>query len=117
MYFNNCINRKHEIIFGENAFYDFDTVGRQAQLAKELRPGDTCTVISYQDKNRSIVTLSWYQFEEERLMTDEAGMLCRVFFGVRKKTESILKSEAVENERYHHLFSKVGHFKQFSVRL
>lgn len=117
VYFNNCSNRKHELLYGENAFYDLNTVGHQAQLAKELRPGDTCIVLSYDDYSRSIVALSWYQFKEERLMADEKGMLCRVFFGGRKKTEFILKSDAVKSERYHHLFSKVGHFKQFSVSL
>ena len=115
MYFNNCRNRKHQELYGTGAFYDLDTFGRQAELAKNLRAGDTCIVVSYEDKLKSTVALTWYRFEEERLGTGENGRSCRVFFGVRKESESILKTEAAKSERYHHLFSKLGHFKQFSV--
>lgn len=115
MFFNNCINRDHQRIFGPGAFYDLETSGRQATLAQDMRPGDTCIVVAYEDKARTVVRFTWYQFTHETRQPDEKGMLARVLWGQPYQSEALSKRQAAEDTRFHILFNKLGHFKQVSV--
>jgi hypothetical protein len=115
MYFLNSHNRDHKNLYGPDAFYDLDNHGHQAGLATDLLSGDTCAVISYADKNRNVVQISWYKFLKERSAYDEKGMVCRVFDGVLQKTESLLKTDAAKDPKLARFFNIKGHFKQFSV--
>lgn len=115
MYFNNCGNRKHQEIYGADAFYDLNTVGGQAKMATNLRPGDICIVASYEDKKKTIVKMSWYKFLSDRLADDNSGTLCRVLCGEFQESEIILKTEAAKDERYSSFFTKAGSFKRPSV--
>jgi hypothetical protein len=115
MYFLNTQNRKHQKLYGPDAFYDLDKHGSQATLATDLRPGDTCAVISYENKDKTIIRMAWYRFSRERPADDENSVLCRVLCGDFQRAETFPKSDAAKDARYSRFFNVKGHFKQFSV--
>ena len=115
MYFINCDNRKHQEIFSNEAFFDLDTTGHQALLATELLPGDICIVISYEDKKKTKVKVSWYKFLHEQRMDDNKGNPFRVLCGEFQKSEVMLKTDAAINIKLSRFFNVKGHFKQQSV--
>jgi hypothetical protein len=115
MYFINCGNRNHEGLFGRGAFFDLGVDGTQATMAQNLRPGDTCIVARYADKDRTVVNLSWYSFTHETRQTDDKGIPQRVLHGALKMSESLSKSDAAADVRYQHMFAKNGAFKRRSV--
>lgn len=115
MYFINSRNRKHQEIFGSDAFYDLNKFGNQAKLATNLQKGDICIVASYEDNKNIIVKLSWYEFLNERSADDNKGIPCRVLCGELQKSESILKTDAAKDPRYAYFFNKLGNFQRKSV--
>ncbi len=115
MFFNNCVNRDHQKLFGPGAFFDLEAKGSQAALALGLQPGDICIVARYGDKERTVVDFSWYSFTEETNQIDEKGTPARVLRGVLNKSESLSKIEAACDARYQHMFDKNGNFKRPSV--
>lgn len=110
--FNNCRNRDHAR-YGPGAFYDLDLRGRQASMAKGLRPCDTCIVASHGEPG--FVVFHWYAFVHEKRMLDENGELVRVLFGRPRKSETLAKTVAAETHPYAHFFDRHGHFKIASV--
>jgi hypothetical protein len=110
--FNNCRNRDHAR-YGAGAFFDLALSGRQATMAKGLRPGDTCIVASYAESG--FVAFHWYAFAHEKRMLDEKGELVRVLFGRARKMDLVAKAQAAKTRSYENFFDRHGHFKIGSV--
>ncbi|MGZ5202941.1 MAG: hypothetical protein ACXWC4_24525 [Telluria sp.] len=115
MYFINCGNRDHERLFGRGAFFDLGVDGSQATMARNLRPGDTCIVARYANKDRTMVALAWYSYTHETRQDDDKGVPQRVLHGTLQKSESLRKSDAAADARYQYMFAKNGAFKRRSV--
>jgi hypothetical protein len=111
MIFNNCQNRDYTPIYGPDAFYDIDLRHRNIKLADELSPGDTCVVASYAGNSKTHVKLSWYVLASKTTNPDEKGAATRVFRGKIIKTETMLKADAVADDRYRNIFTIKGAFK------
>jgi hypothetical protein len=111
MIFNNCRNRNYTPIYGPDAFYDIDLRHRNIKLADELSPGDSCVVASYASNSKTHVKLSWYVLAAKTTNPDEKGAATRVFRGTLIKTETMLKVDAVADDRYRNIFTVKGAFK------
>lgn len=112
-YLNNCANRDHKKLYGDDAFYDLDTSGSQATKHYDFRRGDLCVVAS--QPTAETITFAWYKFIEFRFFVDDKGMNCRVLFGTFEKDESMPKTDAAEHKYYLPFFDKNGNFKRQSV--
>ena len=112
--FNNCARRDHVKLFGAGAFYDLDLTGRQANMARTIRPREIC-IVATPDHYGAIISFGWYEFDEERLLPDEKGVLVRVFFGTKSRSISMNRSMALQADPYQEFFNKLGHFKRISV--
>lgn len=110
--FNNCRNRDYSR-YGEGAFFDLGPHGRQATMAKGVRPGETCIVARYGDAGELV--FGWHDFAHEKRMLDEEGRLVRVLFGRRTKSMAMAKAAAARLEPYAHLFDRNGRFKIVSA--
>jgi len=115
MFFNNLANRNHKNLYGADAFYDLETNGYQAGLAKNLRSGDLCIVARYEDKDRIMVRFAWYSYTRATFKTDKQGKPQRVLRGELKNTEILRKTVAASDPRYSRMFDKLGRFKQAPV--
>ncbi|MGB7328157.1 MAG: hypothetical protein WBD31_24995 [Rubripirellula sp.] len=113
VYFNNCKQRPHEIIFGPQAFFDLGLSGHQSKLATDLTIGQRCVVASY-DEDRNTV-FNWHTLSSEIVLTDKEGEQCRVFFGPLVATETLTKSTAAKKPQYSPFFNVNGDFKRPSV--
>lgn len=114
-YLNNCRNRKHQTLFGNDAFFDFDEHGIQEKLAGDIRPGDICIVASYDGKNSKIIKLLWFTYSRQDIAIDDRQVSCRVFRGHQCKVDLMLKTEAYMHPEYSCFFDKLGRFKQVSM--
>jgi hypothetical protein len=113
-YLNNCANRDHVALFGQDAFYDLDTSGRQASKQALFKPDDYCVVAS--EPNAGVIRFAWYRFTGSRLAADEARKTqVRVLLGKFVKEESMTKEEAVSHKQYHPFFDKNGKFRRDAV--
>jgi len=114
-FFNNCRARNHAALYPAGAFYDLYRVGRQANMATDLRPGDECVVATPVEGGD--IDFSWFSFTHERVMDmpDEPGTRVRVLFGKLIRSECLPKTEAAGSEPYSVLFNVNGHFKRPSV--
>ena len=112
-YLNNCQNRDHVDLFGEDAFYDLDTTGPQASLKPDIRAGDYCVVVSQPDSEN--LRFSWFKFTSFRYATDKSGKNCQVFSGTFEKSEQVPRAGAPQHKYYRPFFDKNGHFKRQSV--
>lgn len=116
MYFlNNCRNRQHQTLFGNDAFFDFGAHGTQEKLANDIQIGDACVVASYDEKNREIVNFSWFTYSKQDTVIDDKEVLCRVFRGDQQKLVSMPKAQASKHSEYSCFFDKLGRFKQVSI--
>jgi len=114
-FFNNCRARNHAALYPAGSFYDLYRVGRQANMATSLRPGDECVVAT--PAKSGDIDFSWFSFTHERVMDmpDEPGTRVRVLFGKLIHSECLPKAEAAVSEPYSVLFNVNGHFKRPSV--
>ena len=112
-YLNNCKNRDHVGIFGDDAFYDLDTIGPQASLKPDIRTRDYCVVVSQPEGENLLFT--WFKFASFRYAADKTGNVCQVFCGVFEKSEQVPRAEAPQHKYYRPFFDKNGHFKRQSV--
>lgn len=112
-FFNNCQRRDHVGLFGQGAFFDLGTTGRQGSQATGLQVGQSCVVATTTPGGS--VEFNWYLFRKERTLRDEHGAPDRVFFGKFVASESLSKHEAARNEQYSIFFDRNGNFKQGSV--
>ncbi len=76
--FNNCQIKKgrcrdHAAIYGDGAFYDLNTTGRQADEAVNLPVGQECVVAAYTPDRQ--VVFRWYSFLREIPMRDDTRKL------------------------------------------
>jgi len=113
VFFNNCSGRDHVKLYGQGAFYDLDTTGRQSTQAKNLDVGQECVVATPATDGQ--ITFSRFSFLHEEIKPDDIGSPCRVFFGPLLGSETLLKAEAAGNSPYSAFFNKNGHFKRHSV--
>jgi len=113
VYFNNCHNRDHVKLFGNGAFFDLGTSGRQRTQGRDLSPGQRCVVAERASDNQ--VTFKWYSFMYEALLRDERDIPARVFFGRLLASESLAKQTAASSDRYSALFKANGDLKNGSV--
>jgi hypothetical protein len=112
-FFNNCRRRDHVSIYGENAFYDLNRFGKQADMATDLKRGEECIVATPNGDGN--VEFVWFSFTEEKIMPDENDVPTRVQFGKRLRAETLSKTEAAETEPYAVFFNVNGDFKRPSV--
>jgi hypothetical protein len=114
-FFNNCHARNHAALYPAGAFYDLYQVGRQANMATDLKSGDECVVAT--PVVGGDIDFSWFSFTHERIMDmpDKPGTKVRVLFGNLIRSECLPKAEAVGSELYLVLFNVNGHFKRPSV--
>ena len=117
IYFNNCKGRRHAELFKrDDAFYDLNTDGVQAEKAIGLIPGQIC-VVAQKPSDEGDVRFDRYEFELESQMTDpNSGNSVRVFFGRFVSTELLQKHDAAVHPEYSILFNVNGAFKQISVK-
>lgn len=114
IYLNNCRGRDHTEKYGSAAFYDLNTVGRQATKANNLSVGQQCIVATR--ANDGQIVFSWYSFLRETDMIDEEDKIqYRVFFGKFIKSETLSQGEAAREGLYSTFFDKNGNFKRHSV--
>jgi hypothetical protein len=116
VFLNNCRRREHASLFNNgSAFYDLNTYGRQATMARNLRRGTQCVVATPTEDGE--VVFDWFSFARERTMPNptEEGAEVRVFFGELIGSVRLAKSEAAETEPYCAFFNVLGHFKRPSV--
>jgi hypothetical protein len=113
VYFNNCIRREHERIYGSGAFYDLATKGYQATKANNLSVGQQCIVATPEKDGR--IVFSWYEFLSEAVKLSENRHPCRVFFGKCIKSDTLSKGDAARHGLYSTFFDKNGNFKRQSV--
>jgi len=111
--FNNCHNRQHVAMYGNDAFYDLNTTGFQATLANNLPVDETCVVASRGPRDN--VAFDWYRFVRETVKRDNTGVPCRAFFGKHFKTETLARREAIRDGIYSRFFDINGNFKRRSV--
>ena len=114
--FNNCDGRDHAVLYDdENAYFDLNTTGRQANQAKNLVVGQTCVVCQPMDEYGRI-RFDWYVFEEERLQIPIGEKnLCRVFVGTWQRAEILPHEIATRHAIYCWFFDKLKRFKQTSA--
>ena len=122
MYFNNCRKRNHVRLYGNEAFFDLETSGPQAEvanrLANELSVGDKCIVVTPEvvADTSSDVTFRSYRFSRHAVMLDrERNVHCHVYFGKLIKPETMSRAEAIAHPIYSKFFNIKGHFKRLSV--
>ena len=113
VFFNNCRARDHVSIYGENAFYDLNRTGKQAEMATDLKRGEECVVATPNEDGD--IEFVWFSFTQEKIMPDEDGIATRVQFGKRLRSETRSKTDAAETEPYSVFFNVDGHFKRPSV--
>ncbi len=115
VFFNNCRCRDHARLFGAAAFYDLNTIGKQAEMATDIKRGEKCTVAAY--GNDGGLLFSWYSFSHEKLLPNPTapGMKVRVFFGKLIKSEHLSKVRAAKTKPYAVFFNVLGNFKRPSV--
>jgi hypothetical protein len=113
VFFNNCEGRDHATLYGPGAFYDLETTGTHAQLAKDLQQGTEC-VVATQSANKQ-VTFRWFSFFREDVLPAEDRSPTRVFFGQELRSETMSKAAAAATEAYAAFFDVNGNFKQQSV--
>lgn len=111
--FNNCHNRQHVVMYGNDAFYDLNTTGFQATLANNLPVAETCIVASLDAMGD--VTFDWYSFMHETIKRDDTGVPCRAFFGKHVKTKTLSRNAAMRDGIYSRFFDINGKFKRRSV--
>lgn len=111
-YLNNLHGRDHEGIYGDGAFFDLNTTGRQAQMVVGMQPGEEWIVASY---NGGEVVFKTYLFDREENLTCEDGPICRVLFGGFVNEVTMPKTEARGIPRYQPLFNILGHFRRPSA--
>ena len=112
VFLNNCKGIKHEALYGDGAFFDLNTNGRQGRRGKEMPFGQSCVVASMEASG--LVKFDWFEMQDERLLPDDSGELVRVFFGVQFHSEQMEKPQAAKSEKYFHFFDVKGRFKQVS---
>ncbi len=117
--FNNCHNRNHPDLYGNGAFFDLETTGRQAEvadrLANELTVGETC-IVAAPDITDDI-TFDWYRFSREAVKRDrERNVDCHAYFGEHFKTETLSRANARRKPIYKEFFNVNGRFKRPSVQ-
>ena len=97
-FFNNCHARNHAVLYPAGAFYDLYQVGRQANMATNLRPGDECVVATPAEGED--IDFSWFSFTHERVMhmPDEPGTRVWVLFGKLIRSDHLPKAEAAGRE-------------------
>jgi hypothetical protein len=113
VYFNNCRNRPHAQLFQDDAFFDLDTTGVQANQATDLPVGQECVVVSRLPGD--ILKFTSYFFLAERLMTARGSTdskRFRVFLGTEICSEDLPISQARGIDVYAAFFDKNGHFKR-----
>ncbi len=115
VYLNNCRRRDHAGLFGKTAFYDLNTFGLQASMARHIIAGEKCIVASYDDNGD--VVFDWYSFKKETLETDpdDSRLKVRVFRGDKLRSETMTKRKAARTKPYRDFFNKNGDFKRPSV--
>lgn len=113
-FFNNCHGRQHVLLYGNRAFFDLETSGRQSRQARDLEPGQVCVVGSYGSSGEQVV-FRWYAFSREASLRDDDLSMMRVFFGRSLGSETMSKQSAARSIRYRTLFKRTGDFKQGSV--
>lgn len=113
VYFNNCHNRDHVALFGNGAFFDLGTTGRQGSQALGLLPGQPCVVAEWAPDKR--IVFDWYSFGYEALLQDEHGAPDRVLFGRLFSSDTLSKESAAASPKYAPLFRATGHLKIGSV--
>ena len=113
--FNNCRNRQHANLYGNGAFYDLDTTGSQAKVARRLAnnlvANETCIVASL-DETTGDITFDWFRFSGERELSDNNRVLCHAYFGEQFDTATLSRTEAQRHPIYHQFFNVNGHFKR-----
>jgi hypothetical protein len=112
-FFNNCRRRDHVSIYGENAFYDLNRTGKQAEMAADLKRGEECIVATPNEDGD--IEFVWFAFSDEKIMSDNNGVPTRVQFGKRLRSETLSKAEAAETRPYAVFFNVNGDFKRPSV--
>ncbi|MCU0917700.1 MAG: hypothetical protein MUC88_24530 [Planctomycetes bacterium] len=108
-FFNDCLCRDHTALYGDGAFYDLNTTGRQAHEALNLRMGQECVVAAITPDNQII--FKWYLFLRETRMRVDTESDCRVFFGSFLMSETLSKEHAAQDRVYSIFFDKNGNFK------
>src|SRR6266850_1784554 len=116
VYFNNCRNRPHAQLFHDDAFFDLDTTGVQANQAPNLPVGQECVVVSR--ASGDMLEFRWYSYLAERLMVPRGSKdskQFRVFLGTEIYSEALPISQARGDDLYASFFDKNGHFKRQST--
>lgn len=114
-FLNNCANRDHVRLFGLGAIFDFDLTGRQAAMAKDVRPGDECLVAA-RGSTKDEVVFTTFRYLREALMPDPCrpGTQVRVLFGRKLRSEILWKAVASRTQPYSVFFTVKGDFKRWS---
>jgi hypothetical protein len=116
---NNCNNNPHAELYGEQAFFDLWSGGREDSLVAELRPNDVCWVLSYgngKTADKATLLLRRAIYSSHRRMQDPGGS-ARTIWVLDGRVEEELcrpKTSAATDPLFGLLFNKRGHFKQLS---